>query len=154
MEKAIYFDMDGTIADLYGVENWLDMLRDNSEKPYLLAKPMYSKEQLQEVITELKQKGIKIGVVSWCSKVSTPEFDNRIRKAKRKWLKEFFPFADEIHIVRYGTPKYKVVNERSAILVDDEEKNLVDWTRGRTIDANGDIVLDLKIILEELDHVC
>ena len=24
MMKAIYFDMDGTIADLYGVENWLE----------------------------------------------------------------------------------------------------------------------------------
>ena len=24
MYKAIYFDMDGTIADLYGVDGWLD----------------------------------------------------------------------------------------------------------------------------------
>ena len=26
MTKAIYFDMDGTIADLYGVDGWLDSL--------------------------------------------------------------------------------------------------------------------------------
>ena len=26
MIKAIYFDLDGTIADLYGVEGWLDDL--------------------------------------------------------------------------------------------------------------------------------
>ena len=25
--KAIYFDMDGTIADLYGYEGWLEMLQ-------------------------------------------------------------------------------------------------------------------------------
>ena len=24
MTRAIYFDMDGTIANLYGVDNWLD----------------------------------------------------------------------------------------------------------------------------------
>ena len=27
MEKAIYFDMDGTIADLYSVKDWLRQLR-------------------------------------------------------------------------------------------------------------------------------
>ena len=26
--RMIYFDMDGTIADLYAVENWLPRLRD------------------------------------------------------------------------------------------------------------------------------
>ena len=26
MQKAIYFDMDGTIADFYGVPNWLEYL--------------------------------------------------------------------------------------------------------------------------------
>lgn len=26
--KAIYFDMDGTIANLYGVPNWLEGLRN------------------------------------------------------------------------------------------------------------------------------
>lgn len=27
IEKTINFDMDGTIADLYGVENWLEYLQ-------------------------------------------------------------------------------------------------------------------------------
>ena len=30
--KAIYFDMDGTIADLYGVTDWLEMLMNGNEK--------------------------------------------------------------------------------------------------------------------------
>ena len=33
MTKAIYFDMDGTIADLYAVDGWLDMLRAYDPTP-------------------------------------------------------------------------------------------------------------------------
>ena len=32
--KVIVFDMDGTIADLYGVSGWLEMLRAENPKPY------------------------------------------------------------------------------------------------------------------------
>ena len=35
-EKAIYFDMDGTIANLYAVENWLPMLRHQIIEKILL----------------------------------------------------------------------------------------------------------------------
>ena len=36
----IWLDMDGTIADLYAVDNWLDMLRAYDATPYVKAKPM------------------------------------------------------------------------------------------------------------------
>ena len=32
--KQIWFDMDGTLADLYGVENWLEKLRASDPSPY------------------------------------------------------------------------------------------------------------------------
>ena len=31
--KMICFDMDGTIADLYNVPNWLEMMRDENTAP-------------------------------------------------------------------------------------------------------------------------
>ena len=34
---TIYFDMDGTIADLYGVSGWLEMLLAHDPAPYALA---------------------------------------------------------------------------------------------------------------------
>ena len=40
MNKAIFFDMDGTIADLYGVDGWLDDLRAERVRPYAEAKPL------------------------------------------------------------------------------------------------------------------
>ena len=40
VEKMICFDMDGTIADLYGVDGWLDDLINKSARPYEVAKPL------------------------------------------------------------------------------------------------------------------
>ena len=39
--KVIVFDMDGTIADLYGVDGWLKDLRAENPRPYEVAKPLY-----------------------------------------------------------------------------------------------------------------
>lgn len=148
MENKIYFDMDGTIADLYSVKGWLELLRSNSELPYQLARPMYDYYELAQAIQVVQQAGFSIGIISWCSKDSNKEFDDRIRKAKREWLKKNFPFANEIHIVKYGTPKHKVVKEKNAILVDDENKNLSEWTRGRTIDAKENLIKKLYQLVE------
>ena len=38
--KTIYFDMDGTIADLFTVPNWLEGLQAEEVWPYLKADPM------------------------------------------------------------------------------------------------------------------
>ena len=43
MKKAIFWDMDGTIADLYNVPNWLDKLRAEDTSPYREAKPLFSR---------------------------------------------------------------------------------------------------------------
>ena len=57
MNKAIIFDMDGTIADLYAVENWLPMLREENSEPYRIAKPMYEMNELAELLNLLKGEG-------------------------------------------------------------------------------------------------
>ena len=40
MTKAINFDMDGTLADFYGVDNWLEYLVNKDAYPYAAAKPL------------------------------------------------------------------------------------------------------------------
>ena len=52
---TIYFDMDGTIADLYGVENWLDYLINSDATPYKVAKPLINLNSLARVLNN-KQK--------------------------------------------------------------------------------------------------
>ena len=56
MTKAIYFDMDGTIANLYGVNNWLDMIIAKDETPYRIAEPMVRMNVLARVLKELKYR--------------------------------------------------------------------------------------------------
>lgn len=131
-KMIIYLDMDGTIANLYKVNNWLEKLVNNDASPYAEAERMVG----EEVLENLVKLGYELGIVSWLSKNSNKEYDKEVRNAKRNWLVENFPniHFKEIHIVKYGTPKSKVVKEKNGILFDDEERNRKEW-KGLAIDA-------------------
>ena len=73
MNKTLVFDMDGTIANLYGVEGWLDDLINKSVRPYEIAEPMYDMDTLVLVLEMLKGLGWKIAVTSWLAKNSNDE---------------------------------------------------------------------------------
>lgn len=149
--KMLVFDMDGTIANLYGVENWLDDLIAKNERPYAIAEPMYDMDTLAFVLEALKGLGWTIAVTSWLAKNSTDEYDEKVKKAKIEWLKKYgFPY-DILNIVPYGTDKSSVTARYGGyqILLDDEEKNLKDWKNGLTIDANCDI---LSMLLKMIDR--
>ena len=150
MNKTLVFDMDGTIADLYGVDGWLKMLRSYDATPYRIAKPMYDMALLKEILEVLKLQGWRIVVTTWLSKGSTDEYDNRVRKAKLEWLAKYdFPF-DEIHLVKYGTTKANCTRRHGGfqILVDDNEKVRNGWRLGDTINANENIINALLALLE------
>ena len=126
---TIYFDMDGTIANLYGVENWLEYLESADPYPYKAAEPMCDLRQLARTLNKLQKLGYEIGIVSWLCKNSTPAYDEAVRRAKRRWLAEHLTSVDwdEVHFVKYGTPKQFVVRDREGILFDDEARNRDAW---------------------------
>ena len=149
MKKTLVFDMDGTIADLYGVEGWLEMLRAEDATPYKIAKPMYNMETLTALLLLLKTEGWKIVVTTWLAKGSTKEYDAKVREAKLTWLEKVgFPY-DEIHLVKYGTTKANCTRKHGGfqILVDDNEKVRKGWTLGSVIDANENILNELTKLL-------
>lgn len=141
---TIFFDMDGTIADLYGVENWLDYLIAKDSLPYEIAKPLLKLNSLARILNRLQRNGYKIGVISWLAKNSSETYDEKVTRAKREWLKKHLASVDfdEIHIVKYGTPKQTFAKTENDILFDDEEKNRTEWT-GKAFDVN-DIINILK----------
>lgn len=135
--KAIYFDMDGTIADLYGVEGWLDMLIAESSKPYEQARTLVNASSLARILNRLQRNGWVIGVVSWTSKCGTMEYNKRVATAKMEWLNKHLKSVEwnEIHIVEYGTPKSTVVKYKNGILFDDEIGNRNEW-KGNAFDVD------------------
>lgn len=138
MNATIYFDMDGTIANLYGVENWLDYLRNNDETPYTIAKPLVRLASLARILNNLQRKGYKIGIISWLAKNSSTDYDEKVTKAKRAWLNKHLHSVtfDEINIVTYGTPKQIFAKTNNDILFDDEAKNRNNWT-GKAFDVTN-----------------
>lgn len=142
-EIRIYLDMDGTFADLYAVEGWLEMLRAYDSTPYAKAKPMVHMSTMARHINALRALGVKVGVISWLSKTATDEYNAEVAAVKRKWLAKHLPSVefDEIHIVPYGTPKWSVA-DALGILVDDEERNRNEWVK------NGGVAVDAKYILD------
>ncbi len=151
MRKMIVFDMDGTIADLYRVDGWLEMLRAEDPTPYTIAEPMYEMDRLNEILMALKVQGWRVAVTSWLAMEATREYDELVRMAKKEWLARYnFP-ADEIHIVKYGTTKANCTRHKAEfqILVDDNEMVRNGWTLGDTINANGNILEELKKLLDK-----
>ena len=149
MNKTLVFDMDGTIANLYGVENWLADLRAYNPRPYRVAEPMYDMEVLVAILEVLKAQGWRIAVTSWLSKESTTEYDELVRIEKKEWLARYkFP-ADEIHLVKYGTTKANCTRKLGGfqILVDDNEQVRNGWHLGGTINANENIIEKLVELL-------
>lgn len=135
--------MDGSIADLYGVNGWLDDLVAHNTRPYEKAEIMYKPLELLRVLAELKFRGYKIGVISWCSKEKNANFDVKIRQAKKEWLKKYMLdiLLDEVIITAYGVNKADTCRKfGKGILIDDEEPNRNSWNLGETINANEDII--------------
>lgn len=144
--KTLVFDMDGTIADFYGVNGWLDYLKAENTTPYEIAKPLYNMVYLVALLTILKNQGWKIVVTTWLAKDGTKEYNDRTRKAKLEWLEKYnFPY-DEIHLVKYGTTKANCTRKLGGyqILIDDNEKVRKGWNLGDTINANNNILKNLE----------
>ena len=131
MNKAIYFDMDGTLANLCGVENWLERLRDYDASPYKEAEVMLNMQVLAHRLNRLQELGYTIGVISWLSKESNAAYDKEVTEAKLKWLEKHLHSVkwDEVHIVRYGRKKSKLAKVKNGILFDDNKKVRKEWRK-------------------------
>lgn len=125
----INFDMDGTIANFYGVKNWLDYLKAEDTKPYEIAKPLFNFSAFARLLNKAKRNGYEIAVISWTSKNGSAEYDKAVESAKREWLAKHLPSVewDEITVVPYGTPKDNFRKSADDVLFDDEEPNRKAW---------------------------
>ena len=148
MNITINFDMDGTIADLYGVDNWLEMLIAEDTTPYAEAAPLLRLCSLARVLNRLQRNGYELAVISWLSKSGSPAYNEAVTAVKKAWLAKHLPSVqwDRVTIVPYGTPKEQYCRTFADVLFDDEAKNRENWI-GRAYDVQN--ILDTLKALGE-----
>ena len=147
--KAAIFDMDGTIADLYGVNGWLNDLQSEKTTPYEEAEPLYDMAELKNVLNMLQSNGWQVVVTTWLAKNATKAYNKAVTKAKKEWLAKYsFPY-NEIHCVKYGTTKANCTRKKGGfqILIDDNKKVRDGWTLGTTVNAEYNIMNFLKALV-------
>lgn len=146
MKRELWFDMDGTIANLYGVDGWLDDLINERVRPYEVARPLVNMQALARVLNRLTREGWSVGIVSWTSKNGSAEYNRKVAEVKKEWLSKHLASVrfTKIEIINYGTPKSSVANDENAVLFDDEVNNRNEW--------NG-IAYDVNEIIEVLKRL-
>ncbi len=155
MRQIIAFDMDGTLADLYGVEDWLSKLRAEDPSPYTDCEPLVDMDKLNEVCALLQKAGYEIQIITALSKDASPEYKKAIREAKKAWLDKWGFVYDHFHGVDYKTPKKEVIRRDmkkggDAILIDDETRHTDKWNWGDTINpTEEDLIAALIALLPE-----
>ena len=138
MNITINFDMDGTLANFYGVENWLAYLEAEDTTPYAEALPLLRLSALARKLNALQRSGYDLAIISWLSKSGSDAYNEAVTAVKLNWLKKHLPSVnwDRITIVPYGTPKQNFCENPLDILFDDEAKNRDNWT-GRAYDVQN-----------------
>ena len=126
----IWFDMDGTIADLYGVAGWLDDLIARNTRPYEIARGIGNLALIARLLNKAQKNGHEIGIISWTAKNAPAEYNARVATAKREWLARHLASVkwDAVKVVEYGTNKKTACG--AGILFDDEKPNRDTWGAG------------------------
>ena len=134
----ICFDMDGTIANLYGVEGWLENLIAEDVRPYREAEVLLNMNSLARKLNKLQKNGYEIVVISWLSKSGSENYNKAVTEVKKTWLKKHLSSVkfDEINIVKYGTPKSLFCKSVEDVLFDDEKPNRENWN-GKAYDVHN-----------------
>lgn len=154
IRKAICFDMDGTLADLYGYPDWLGLLHKESVTPYYNAKPLVDMPLLRGLLFQLIKNGYEIHIVSWLCKNSSDNYKKRVIQSKKSWLSRYhFPY-DTAHFLQYGSSKSSALRKYfreydNVILVDDDQRIRRSWTMGGVIDPTKEKMIDRLMELIE-----
>lgn len=154
MTKRVFFDMDGTFANLYGVDGWLDYLIAGDATPYAICPPLYEISELVNAFALLVENGYEINIISWLAKNSTKEYDAKVREAKRNWLERMglAQYITHTRITPYGVCKSTTCKKYGdGILFDDEVQNRNAWKLGATVDAKNENIID---VINELCGAC
>ncbi len=133
-EKTIFFDMDGTLVDLYRDKNWLERIINEDASLYAEAKPLINVKKFSRLAKILRNKGYKIGIISQLPWDASKKYQLEVKKVKEEYINNIFSDIefDKIHIVPSTTPKH-IFASKGDYLVDDDKKNRKAWKKGKAL---------------------
>ena len=142
----IYFDMDGTLVDLYGENEWLNDIINKNTRPFINAKAIINLAVVAKLLNKIQKNGYEIGIITWTPKNTTTAYNKAVAEAKIKWLKKHLPTVqwNEINIIPYGHTKNYYNTTKYDILFDDEIQNRTEWN-GKAYNTN-EIIRVLKTL--------
>lgn len=140
MNKVVYFDMDGTIADLYGVSDCFKRLDNMDATVYSEAKPI---DKYINMLKEFHTMGYKVIILSALGMVSSKRFDKDTIRNKGIWLDTYVgkEYIDERIYIPNTKHKelYRLFGK--GILVDDDDRVLMNWDYDRIKATNSNKVI-------------
>lgn len=123
MKQTVYLDMDGTIADLYNIKDWLPRLRASDKTIFLECKPIISEAELFKHFPTDKYD---IRILSMTPLGATAEYCKNVEEQKNQWLDKYFPSLTKRIYKAYSHNK-NLKNSVNAVLVDDSEPIRSSW---------------------------
>lgn len=123
MKKTVYLDMDGTIANLYGIKNWLPRLRAEDKTIFLECEPMISEKEL---LNKFPTENFEMKILSMTPLNATENYCLDVINQKNEWLNKYFPSITKRIYKPYGHNK-NLKNSKNAILIDDSEPIRNSW---------------------------
>lgn len=129
--KIVYFDMDGTLVDLYGVTNVFKRLDTLDASVYLEAKPI---DKYINMLKEFTTLGYKVVILSCLGMISEEQFDKDTIYNKDIWLNKYIGseyIYDRIYIPNTKHKEEYISKYGYGILVDDDIRVLNNWNYDR-----------------------
>lgn len=129
MSVRIYFDLDGTVYNLYGIENWEPKLRAENPDVFKEGDFIGNHEDFTDICGKLLKKGVQFGVITWLPMQASPEYELECTETKREWVKQYMPFVTEFTAQSYGVPKQNAIVKRAKTmyLLDDNAEVCEMW---------------------------
>lgn len=136
MNKTIYFDLDGTLADFYHVHDWLTRIRHDDASVYEEAKPF---NEYINMVRFYKYLGYKVVIITCLPWYCSYAFAHKVRRSKFRWLNRYLNgLVDEMLVVPHTNNK-EIYAKGEGILVDDDSSTLGNWPwkRVKAINKGG-----------------
>lgn len=152
IDRIVFLDMDGTIADLYGNPDWLDILRsqdpDNIYKLFRDLEPLISGHDLWRyccsianlpVVFSMTPLDASADAIKACIDGKLDWLDHHFPWLKNRIITDFGPSKDAKAILKAGWLELpdvsvdRIMPRQGDILVDDNETLRNNWKYGLAI---------------------